>query len=41
MSYIDLGHDLKDSNIFTIIALFGNLTYPVGVLVNFNYFILL
>jgi hypothetical protein len=34
ISYIDLGNKLGDSNVFTIIALFGYLTYPLGVLVH-------
>jgi hypothetical protein len=34
ISYIDMGNKIGDSNVFTIIALFGYLTYPLGVLVN-------
>lgn len=30
MSYIDLGHTLKDTNVFVIIALFAMLTAPIG-----------
>ncbi|KAL4495492.1 hypothetical protein ABPG72_020233 [Tetrahymena utriculariae] len=30
--YLDQGNNLKDSNIFTIIALFGSLTYPLGII---------
>ncbi|EAS02570.2 ABC transporter C family protein (macronuclear) [Tetrahymena thermophila SB210] len=32
VSYVNDGHDLKDSNVFTIIALFGLLTGPIGLL---------
>lgn len=32
VSYVNDGHDLKDSNVFTIIALFGILTGPIGLL---------
>ncbi|EAR98242.2 ABC transporter C family protein (macronuclear) [Tetrahymena thermophila SB210] len=30
--YLDQGNNLQDSNIFTIIALFGSLTYPLGII---------
>ncbi|KAL4449649.1 hypothetical protein ABPG74_007472 [Tetrahymena malaccensis] len=32
--YLDQGNNLKDSNIFTIIALFGSLTYPLGIILH-------
>ncbi|KAL4509844.1 hypothetical protein ABPG73_023060 [Tetrahymena malaccensis] len=32
ISYVNDGHDLKDSNVFTIIALFNLLTLPFGIL---------
>lgn len=31
-NYVNAGNDLKSSNVFTIIALFGNLTGPIGIL---------
>ncbi|KAL4490444.1 hypothetical protein ABPG72_002654 [Tetrahymena utriculariae] len=32
ISFVDDGHDLKDSNVFTMIALFNLLTVPIGIL---------
>ncbi|KAL4483214.1 hypothetical protein ABPG74_019240 [Tetrahymena malaccensis] len=32
VDFINDGNELKDSNVFTIIALFGYLTYPMGIL---------
>ncbi|EAS02577.3 ABC transporter C family protein (macronuclear) [Tetrahymena thermophila SB210] len=32
VDFINEGNQLKDSNVFTIIALFGYLTYPMGIL---------
>ncbi|KAL4483223.1 hypothetical protein ABPG74_019249 [Tetrahymena malaccensis] len=32
ISFVNDGHDLKDSNVFTMIALFNLLTVPIGIL---------
>ncbi|EAR92658.2 ABC transporter C family protein (macronuclear) [Tetrahymena thermophila SB210] len=32
VSYVNDGNDLQDSNVFTIIALFGNLAFPIGMI---------
>lgn len=32
VTFINKGHQLIDSNVFTIIALFNFLTYPLGIL---------
>jgi len=32
IGFVDEGNDLRSANVFTIIALFGNLTSPIGIL---------
>ncbi len=41
ISYLDLGNELSDANVFTIIALFGFLTFPLGMIVTTYFFIFL